>query len=64
MNVGAGPYSLCPVDKTRETLPGWLWGWVRDSKRAASLVLPQGVPFYEGAREALVARPGVYVASA
>ena len=32
--------------------------------RAVSLVLPRGVPFYEGAREALVARPGVYVASA
>jgi hypothetical protein len=32
--------------------------------RAVSLVLPKDVPFYEGAREALVARPGVYVASA
>jgi phthalate 4,5-dioxygenase len=32
--------------------------------RAVSLVLLKDVPFYEGAREALVARPGVYVASA
>jgi phthalate 4,5-dioxygenase len=32
--------------------------------RSASLVLPQGVPFAEGAREALTARPGSYVASA
>jgi phthalate 4,5-dioxygenase len=32
--------------------------------RAASLVLPRDVPFYEGARDALIARPESYVASA
>lgn len=31
--------------------------------RAASLVLPEGVPFVEGAREALVSRPDVFVAA-
>jgi phthalate 4,5-dioxygenase oxygenase subunit len=32
--------------------------------RSASLVLPKDVPFHEGAKEALVARPESYVASA
>jgi len=46
----------------RATPPSILGG---DGPRIeASLVLPKDVPFHEGAREALVARPESYVASA
>ena len=46
----------------RGTIPGW--DPASQRVRAASLILPRGVPFQEGAKDFLVAQPGKFFASA